>query len=254
MIKKKFLYIGPSWAAQSFDSPGSSSPSTNLALEWKIPHENLAQNGARILTSVDRIKQDQTNLPIIWIYGEPSFNIKEITGIDDIQFIQRTDWLDLWHQCNQYCLEQISNLGRPVLLVGAPSDITNCDYPNITIAHPSWQRYIASSAGILYNNTIEFEQNLDGMDFGLRHSETNCEKITITEPCWGIDIVHKNIYVCQSIKPNFELVDWTWRMLKFWKYLEDHGRFYDTHPNFVSNKEFAQHLLPIVEKFLEEHK
>lgn len=241
MTAPQFIYTGPSWAYTSYDVPNSEADlnPTSLAKEWQIPCINLSRPGRRIVESVELVRQAEDKLPIIWIYGEPSLNLKEATGMEHKEFIQRSDWLDVWKECNQWCLNKINDIGLPVLLIGAHSDIVDCDFSNITIGHDSWQKYIAKLAGLKIDNKTVYVKMDDGGDYSF-------------DRCWGAETVHRIIHEHQDIDPSQGITNAVWDIFYFWKELEKSNLFFDVHPNKQGNKLFAEFLLPTVNKFLQE--
>jgi hypothetical protein len=243
-VTEKFVYTGPSWAARSYDPPGTpefKNP-TNLAKEWQIPFFDVSNPGTTVLNRIDAVKKlDNTTLPIVWVYNEPIKCLTEATGLSNEQIIQRSDWRDIWEDCNQFCLKAINDLNRPVLLIGAHSDIVNCDYKNITVAHPSWQKFLANQAGMpIKDNTVSVKMD-DGGDF-------------FVSTCWGAEVLHKFMHENSHITPSAEVTNAVWDIFFFWKELEKSNLFFEVHPNHRGNKLFAEHLTPTVIKFLQENK
>ena len=237
------MYTGPSWGNCSFDAPEVEkfSPPTSLAKEWNIPCKDLTMSGYSVLYLIERkIKPANSRLPIVWVYSEPILDLTTITGMSFEEFIASPDWFDIRQQCNQHCLEQINSLGNPVLLIGGHSDIENCDttnLTNITIAAPSWQKWIAESAGMTVQDGTVYVKMSDGGSFNLEH-------------CWGAEVAHKFIHEHQNIDPDPTLLDAVWDIYYFWQELENRGWFYEVHPNKKSNIKFAKFLKPVVDNFL----
>lgn len=243
---EQFVYVGNSWAAQSFDplAPGESpnlgmisTRVTNLAKEWEIPHQNISRAGTSNLNRIDAFYNQNIRKPVIWIYGEPTLDLTIITKLTNKEFIQRADWKDIWNECNQHCLSAIDSLGVPVLLIGGHSDIVNCKYNNITIGYPSWQKWIASKAGLFVDtNKISINKN---SEFSI-------------DLCWGAEVIHRFMHQSPNIKPSSDLIDSCWNMLFFWKKLIEAELFYQVHPNYRCTELFAEYLKPTVEKFLQD--
>ena len=241
MASRQFIYTGPSWAHSSYDPPDTveyANP-TNLVKEWQIPCLNLSLPGASVSNRIEAIAKSNVKLPIIWIYNEPLGNLKDAIGMDFNTFIQRSDWLDIWKECNRWCLKEINDIGLPVLLIGAHSDVVDCDFSNITIGHNSWQRYIAKLAGLKVDNNTVYVKMDDGGDYTLNQ-------------CWGAEVVHRFIHEHDNIKPSQEITNAVWDIFFFWKELEKSNLFFEVHPNKRSNQQFAEFLLPTVNKFLQE--
>ena len=232
-----FIYTGPSWAASSYPV---GTTATNLAKEWGLPCNNYSKPGSSVLGCLKSIKTN-SSLPIVWVYNEPLGCLTEATGLTKAQFIQRSDWRDVWEDCNQFCLKAIDDLNKPVLLIGAHSDIVNCNYSNITVGHASWQKFLAQQAGMTVDNDSVYVTMEDGGNFNIQH-------------CWGGEVIHRFMHENPDISPSVEITNAVWDIFFFWKELEKANLFHDVHPNFQGNKLFAEFLKPTVEKFLEDNK
>lgn len=166
------------------------------------------------------MRQESSNLPVVWIYGDPLGSLYDF-GLTAIDYIQRPDWKDVRSDLNRRCLKLINNIGVPVLLIGAHSDIVDCDCSNIQIGHPSWQRWLADSVGV-----------------------------EAPEHCWAADMMHADIHRLPQVNPAPSLVDSIHEMYNFWDALQQHNVFFEVHPNAKGNVEFAKFLKPTVENFL----
>jgi len=237
MMLQKYIYTGPSWADSSYPVTNSS---TNLAREWDIPYIDQSQKGTGVLGLVDNIKKLDLKLPIIWIYNEPILNLKTITGISIDNFLQRSDWKDLWNECNQHCLSAIASLEVPILLIGGHSDIVDCNHSNITVGYDNWQKWLAQQAGLTVDNGIVSVTMDDGGDFLIEHG-------------WGAEIAHRYLRKHPAIDPDPGLMNSIWDIFFFWKELEKANLFYEVHPNLRGNQLFAEFLQPVVAKFIKEN-
>jgi hypothetical protein len=233
----RFVYTGPSWAASSYPI---GIESTNLAKEWRLQHTNCAIPASTVLTCIDAVKLTPTSLPLVWVYNEPLGCLKEATGLTKAQLIQRSDWKDIWEECNQFCLKKIASLNRPVLLIGGHSDIVNCEYSNITVGIASWQKFLAKSANMTIEDQAVHVKMDDGSDFKVQH-------------CWGAEVTHRFMHENSDIKPSIEITNAVWDIFFFWKELEKSNLFHDVHPNKRGNELFASFLKPTIVKFLEEN-
>ncbi len=228
-----YTYTGPSWAASSYpvaDEVVASGEAINLAKLWNMPHVDQSRPGVHAITNLKKLYEQKEKGPVVWIYNEPLNVLERATNMEEKEFLISNNWKEIWHECNQFCLNSIARLGRPVLLFGAHSDIVDCEHNNIQVGHKSWQRFLAEQAGMVTN------------------------KIKVPEVCWGADVVHRYMYQNTKIKPNKDLVDEVYNVFAFWKHLEKSNLFYDVHPNLRGNKLFAEYTKPIVEKFLEDTK
>lgn len=233
----RFVYTGPSWAASSYPVELGA---TNLAKEWKLPFFDCAMPASNVLQCIDKVARYPA-LPIVWFYHEPLGCLTEATGLTVQQFLTRSDWKDVREDCNQFCLQKIADLSRPVLLFGAHSDVENCNHSNIIVGDKSWQKFLASHAQMLDNNGTIHVKMADGGDFSFTQ-------------CWGAEIVHRAMHENPEISPTIELTNAIWDIFFFWKELEKHSLFYDVHPNLHGNELFASKIKPIVTTFLEDIK
>ena len=219
----KYIYAGSSWAISSFPVDATA---TNLAKEWNRPHINAFGFGASALKTVQSVKTITTRHPIVWIYHDPIIDFETITGLPNYEFFQRSDYQSLREDCNQHCLNAINSLGVPVLLIGGASDVVNCNFPNITVGYPSWQKWLVDRAGL--NSSLDYY--------------------------WSAEIVHYEIFKYPDVDPCPALVDEIYEHFQLWKQLEQLGWFYEVHPNKKANQEFAKFLLPTVTEFLKDAK
>ena len=240
-MNPQYLYGGSSWAYKSFDPDENFK--TNLAKEWNIPHCDLTEPGISVLDSLDRIIQHpDKKLPVIFLYHDPISDVEHITGISFKEFLTRKDWKTIWDQCNQFCIDKIDALDRPVLLIGAVTNvIDNMVYKNITIGHVNWQLWLAKQAGMkIIDQTIHVAPE-DGGNFSLDHF-------------WGAESAQKYLHENPAITPDKQLLDSIWDIFFFWKELEKANLFYEVHPNYNGNKLFAEFLYPTVLNFLDVQK
>ena len=235
-----YTYTGPSWAASSY--PIEDENATNLAKLWNIPYVDQSIPGAHAIYNLNSLyKQKIPKGPVVWLYNEPLNVLNRATKMENKEFLIRNDWKEIWQECNQFCLNSIARLGRPVLLFGAHSDIVDCDHDNIVVGHKSWQRFLAEKAGMItrkgkINVTMD-----DGGSYSFRQ-------------CWGAEVIHRTMHENPDIEPNKSLTDSIWNMFFFWKQLEKQDLFSDVHPNLRGNKLFAEYTKPMVLKFLEDVK
>lgn len=231
-----FTYTGPSWAASSY--PIEDKNATNLAKLWNIKHIDQSFHGAHAIRNFRHLRK--TTGPVVWLYNEPIGVLQQAVNMEYKEFLTRDDWQDIWRECNEYCLNSIARLGRPVLLFGAHSDIVDCKHNNIQVGDKSWQRFLADRLGMVTRKgKINVTHQGDSFSF---------------KTCWGADIVHRYMHLFSDVKPAESLVDDIYNIFFFWKYLEKENLFFEVHPNRQGNELYAEYTKPIVEKFLEDTK
>jgi hypothetical protein len=221
------LYVGPSWAVRSYNtSNGDEQWYTSILKETQINALNLASEGSSNRTHLEIIQNTLTfhRRPIIWIYCEPLLDLKYYTGTDYPDLIQREDWLEIRKSINRHILEDIAALNVPIALLGSHSDVVDCEYPNITVIEPSYQKYLCDSAGIQWN-------------------------------ClgWGPEQMHKSILNNGHLRPSFSLIDAIVDTYGVWKKLELHGFFYDVHPTRLGVEKFSQAIRSKLHEWYDKH-
>ena len=220
---KKILYVGPSWATRSYDTPdGSESDYTNLYKELNLENfgiEFLAFGGASNQHFIDYLTGNyKTNFykkdydAIIWVYCEPLIELKLQGKMQE--FLESEDFWNMRLSANKKILDQLDQIGKPIALIGSHSDIVDCNYKNITVIHPSWQKFLAEHAGI--------ELKYGG---------------------WGAEVAHMQLVTeYKDIKPSNNLVDAITEQFSAWRRLEYHRLFSWCHPNKKGNELFAKKI------------
>lgn len=245
MMDKKFIYSGPSWAFQSFDTPQGHEPNTtNLLKEWGL--ENIAVNISNRssnanaeyskFTGQTQVFTPEINgtfdlsLPIIYVMCEPLSIFNATPNYLDKYFDSGINsvW-DMRTRRDKYFMERLSKLDNRVAVIGAHADVS--DVPdNVTIIDSSWQNFLRQEAGL---------------DTGYN---------------WGVEVLHTQLCLSNNIdmlkmsyrnRKNVELfVDKFWNQFDIWKQLEKKKLFCDVHPNKRGNKLYAKHTLNNVQEFL----
>ena len=101
-----FAYSGPSWAASSYPIDADS---TSLAKHWDLLYVNYSKPASNVLDCAGMVNAGP-RMPIVWLYHEPFGCLYEATGLSKEQLIRRSDWKDVWEDCNQFCLNK--KIGR----------------------------------------------------------------------------------------------------------------------------------------------
>jgi hypothetical protein len=232
------LYLGPSWAVQSFESPGGEHDpvKTNLAQELGLTdYTSLAlyanSNFDQLTLAQEFIQQHPELAPfrIVFVsanslsYGHKIFNMSRVEFAKT--FLQSNDPLDLVQSLEQQFYQRLNQLGVPVALIGAHTDVTCQSHDNITVIHPSWQNFLAQRCGL---NSV----------YG-----------------WAADVAHgwlQGIVIPEVGDPeHFDLgrnpspvvVDEIHKIIfDTWMELEKHKLFRCVHPNILGNQLFAKEI------------
>lgn len=210
----KILYVGPSWAYRSYDTPnGSESDYTNLIQELNLSVVNLSKPGAsniEMLDIVNNYKEDYS--AIIWILAEPLTDLAwDQTKIKNV--FESDHFWEIRLELMQNTFKRISSVGCPVALIGGHSDVIDCNHNNITVIHPSWQKFLA-----------------DSVNAKLEHG-------------WGAEVAHRILMTeAQDIVPSMSVVDLVSDTFKSWHTMELKRVFNWCHPNKNGNKLFAKEI------------
>ena len=228
---KKLLYVGSSWAVRSFDRPYENPPKpgavagrdyTNLAYELGLEVVDLSQFSISNLSCFNLVREYGDDYDgVVWVYCEP---IKDLTYNHYStmeEFLTSDNFWALRSHTNSLVLKRLSELGCPVALIGGASDVENANYDNLTVIHPSWQKFLAERA-----------------DVDLEHG-------------WSADVAHYEMIQYPDLKPSMGLVDLMSSTFESWKKLEDHKLFNRAHPNTIGTQLFATHIKPSLNNWID---
>jgi hypothetical protein len=217
---KKILYVGPSWAFRSYDTvEGSESDYTNLLKELELSAVNLSKPGLSNMECLDLVNQYEGHYDaILWVYCEV---ITDCLHTLKQNLIESENFWELRNEMNQKTLNMINQLNCPVGLIGAHSDITDCNHKNITVIHPSWQKFLANQ-----------------VDVDLKHG-------------WGAEVAHRYaMFEFKKSKPSKAMIDFTSGTLQAWTQMELSGVWRGVHPNKNGNELFAKEIKNNVQSFI----
>lgn len=217
---KKLIYVGPSWAVQNFDRI-QPQKHANLKTLLKLQTIDLSSLGSSNWENLLRIQEQRQYQGIVWIYGEPLLDI-ETFGISTINNLLKSEnFWDLRRECNRTMLTKINELGCPVAMIGAHSDIVDNDYKNLYTIHDSWQKFLGNQIN------LNIEQG------------------------WGAEVAHR-WFLRRNIKPSRTMVDKISNTFQFWNQLESHDLFYEVHPTYKGNQLFAEAIREKVYNFIDQ--
>ena len=229
-----YVFAGDSWALKGFTEEnhayGNNDPmegDIRLADHWEIPYVHCLAPGRGNLSILDRfltMNIDPT-VPIIWVYTEPGRDYGRISGKKEFDWIKSEDIFNIRTELDAIILKTIrEQIKNPIGLIGGLSDINVAlaESLKFKIIHPSWQRWIAEKLESRW-----FQFGWGACDVGWRADYNNVLPSKAAVFAWD-----------EQIK------EWCW-----W---EEHGYFCHEHPTPLANLEFAKHLQPIVEKWINE--
>lgn len=223
---EKFIYTGPSWGELSYEYMEDFDvwPNyTNLALEWNIPCYNVARRANNNYQCIDSVQELNKDLPVVWVMCEPLVAILHNVPLQH-EYLQSKNHLAFRQDLLHDQLSAMNNIGVPIGIIGAHSDIRHEDitnFGNLSIIHPSWQNFLAKQVGV------------ESRDYN-----------------WGYEIAHVMFRVFPEVKPNDQLVMDMFDGLDFWKQLEKEKVFCDVHPNKQGNIKFAELIKQSVADFI----
>ena len=231
-LMKKILYVGPSWAARSYDTPdGLENNYTNLIEELKLDVDNYSRPASTNLFILNKIipkNYQEIYSGIIWVYAEPIGDLSNLhrytsnlSNITPTAFIESENFWQMREDINRYILKEISKLNCPIGIIGSHSDINDCKYKNISIIHSSWQKFLA--------NQIKVK-----LDDG-----------------WGVEIAHRYIMTeYKEVKPSYNIIDKISDTFLAWHKMELNKVFNGCHPNKKGNELFAKEIQNSVQSFI----
>jgi hypothetical protein len=248
------LYLGPSWAVQSYETTtGLDDPvKTNLAQELRLTNStSLAQYAS---SNYGQVKEAQ-----IFMQQHPElapFRIVLVTAnslrdgpvnsvMTEVEwaktFLTSNDPLDTVMTLEQEFYQHLNSLGIPVALIGAHTDVSCKSHDNITVIHASWQNFLWQHSGLnkpLRQNFLEKQSSLDNF-YG-----------------WAADVAHRwlqGVYIPVDGgppetfdlggKPSPAVVDEIHKLLFYiWRPMEEHKLFKGVHPTILGNQLFAKEI------------
>jgi hypothetical protein len=156
------LYLGPSWAVQSYESFSGDNDvvKTNLAQELGLSNftqiANYGKSNLSQLTSAKKFIENHAELApfnILFVMSESLtdgpkyYNLSREKFAYD--FLTANDPITIIKNLETDFYQQLSKLQIPMALIGAHTDIVDFDFAkNITVLHPSWQNFLGSCCNL----------------------------------------------------------------------------------------------------------
>jgi len=218
---KQLLYVGSSWAVKSFaetDDATDTSIEQECNLKSKAYVTKLCQNGTSNLDMLDKVKRfGFLKYGIVWLYCEPILDIERLGICTREEFLTSPNSWELRSIANKRILQEMNNLNMPIALIGAHSDVIDCDYENITVINNSWQSFLLDSLNYDYVGADRIVQG------------------------WGAEVAHR--WMAQlGVSPTKELTDKIIEIFRRWSLLIKEDLFWEVHPTSKATKLFAKEI------------
>jgi hypothetical protein len=236
------LYLGPSWAVQSYESNnGDDDPvKTNLALELGLTNytqlanynnTNMAQL-SKAITFMDQhpnlapfclvfvLSSSLDDAPMFYNMSRENFAHKFLSSVDPISFIKNAE--KLFYQ-------EINKLNISIALIGAHTDVVDFDFKeNITVIHPSWQNFLGSQCGL-------------NKFFGWPAEIANL---------WLQGRLEYDVYI-DIINPSTEVVLEIDKLFSHWTTMQTNKLWNGVHPSILGNQLFAKEIADTFNKWVD---
>jgi hypothetical protein len=232
------LYLGPSWAVQSYESSEGLDDTvrTNLAQELELTNYTMlagyADSNFDQLQHAQKFMQQHADLSpfrAVFVTANSLQDGHKILNMPQVDFakffLTSNNPIGIIKELEQAFYRQLNRISIPVALIGAHTDVTCQSHSNITVIHPSWQNFLAQQCG------------LDSF-YG-----------------WAADVGHRWLHgiVIPDYGPpeQFELdknpsptvVDEIYTVFnRSWHVLQKHKLFVGCHPNILGNQLFAKKI------------
>jgi len=243
------LYLGPSWAVQSFESThGVDDPvKTNLAQELELNNYTslalYAKSNLDQLHDAEEFMQHNPELApfrIVFITANSLQDAHKISKISQADFarafLTSADPIDIIKTLEQQFYRRLNSLDIPVALIGAHTDIECESFDNITVIHPSWQNFLGQYCGL---------NSFYGWSADVAHRWLRGVIIPDYGPPEHFELAGR---------PSKVVVDEIHKLIKInWQILEKNKLFTGSHPNIQGNQLFAQKIKQSVNNWIDKH-
>jgi hypothetical protein len=241
------LYLGPSWAVQSFESiQGLDDPvKTNLAQELELTdYTSLALYAKSNLDQLQAAQEFMQHNPelapfgIVFVTANSLDDGHKISKVSQVEFacafLTSTDPIDIVKTLEQQFYRRLNSLDVPVALIGAHTDVECESFDNITVIHPSWQNFLGQRCGL---------NSFYGWPADVAHRWLKGMVIPEYGPPEHFEL---------SGKPSNAVVNEIHKLFNVtWKILEKNKLFTWSHPNIQGNRLFAQEIKQSVNNWID---
>lgn len=244
------VYLGPSWAVQSFESvQGLDDPvKTNLAHELELTnYTSLALYACSNLDQLQLAQEFMQQHPelapfrIVFVAANSLQDGHKISGVSQVDFarafLTSEDPMRTVKILEQQFYRQLNALGVPVALIGAHTDVEDESFDNITVIHPSWQNFLGQRCGL---------NNFYGWPADIGHRWLQGIVIPEYGPPEHFDL---------GTNPSKAVVDEIHALIRMcWPIMEKNKLFKGSHPTIMGNQLFAQEIKQSVNNWLDKHR
>jgi hypothetical protein len=243
------LYLGPSWAVQSFESTqGLQDPvKTNLAQELQLTdYTSLASYANSNLDQLQKAKafiQQHPELApfrIVFVMANSLQDGYKIAGVSQVDFartfLTSADPIGTIKTLEQQFYYRLNSIGIPVALIGAHTDVECESFDNITVIHQSWQNFLGQRCGL---------NSFYGWPADVGHRWLQGIVIPEYGPPEHFEL---------GIDPSKSVVDEIHKLFNVnWRILENNRLFKGAHPTILGNQLFAQEIKQSVNNWIDKH-
>ena len=243
------LYLGPSWAVQSFESiHGLDDPvKTNLAQELELSSYTslalYAKSNLDQLHDAQEFMQQHPELApfrIVFVVANSLDDGHKISGVSQVEFAREflisTDPMGMVKRLEQQFYRRLNSLGIPVALIGAHTDVECESFDNITVIHSSWQNFLGQRCGL---------NSFYGWPADVAHRWLQGIVIPEYGPPEHFEL---------GAEPSKPVVNEIHKLFKiYWPTLEKNKLFIGSHPTILGNQLFAQEIKQSVNNWIDNH-
>jgi hypothetical protein len=242
------LYVGASWAVQSFESiSGVDDPvKTDLSRELGLVNYTFLAEYAK--SNLDQLKCAQEFMAqnpelapfrIVFVTGNSLDDGHKIAGTTQTEFakyfLTSNDPIGIVKNLEQHFNQQVNALGVPVALIGAGTDVTCESHENITVIHSSWQNFLGQRCGL---------NSFYGWPINVGRTWLKGSVIPDYGPMVPINL---------ETAPSAAVLRETHKIKIFWKTMQQHKLLFGGHPTILSNQLFAQEIQHSINSWLDKH-
>ena len=239
------LYLGPSWAVQSYESYRGDTDLIKTNLAQELDFKNFTQianynntNHQQLDLAEDFIQKNSNLGPfriflvmcddLVDAYKQFNTTPEEFAQV----FLTDSSPKAILKKLQGSVFQRLTTLNIPVAVVGAHTDILiNVLPPNVTLIHLSWQKFLLEQIGL--------DQSIDqGWPAEIAHM-------------WLCGTLYADVSLNIDFEPSRQIVFDIDRLFSGWTTLSHHNLWNGVHPNIRANQLFAEHIKIKVNQWLD---